>query len=165
MRMEKQTVRDIPRRKFLEMSMKGGLLIAATPALMSQLISCREGIKASSGMDMDKETLSKIISKALEKGGDFADVYLENRISRQIVMEESIFKSGLYGISQGAGDPEGLPSLHMACGLQDELLPVNRWFYKAASSAGLDIHYVESKGAHEWLFWGEQLKRWLQVVL
>jgi len=103
MRMEKQTVRDIPRRKFLEMSMKGGLLIAATPALMSQLISCREGIKASSGMDMDKETLSKIISKALEKGGDFADVYLENRISRQIVMEESIFKSGLYGISQGAG--------------------------------------------------------------
>jgi len=70
-----------------------------------------------------------------------------------------------FWISQGAGDPEGLPSLHMACGLQDELLPVNRWFYKAASSAGLDIHYVESKGAHEWLFWGEQLKRWLQVVL
>ena len=52
---------------------------------------------------MDKETLAKIISKALEKGGDFADVYLENRISRQIVMEESKFKSGLYGISQGAG--------------------------------------------------------------
>lgn len=103
MKMEKQTVRDIPRRKFLEMSMKSGLLIAATPALMSRLVSCREGVNASSGMDMDKETLSKIITKALEKGGDFADVYLENRISRQIVMEESIFKSGLYGISQGAG--------------------------------------------------------------
>jgi TldD protein len=52
---------------------------------------------------MDKEMLAKIIAKALEKGGDFADVYLENRISRQIVMEESRFKSGLYGISQGAG--------------------------------------------------------------
>jgi TldD protein len=70
---------------------------------MSQLISCRGGVVAASGMDMDKETLSRIISKALEKGGDFADVYLENRISRQIVMEESKFKSGLYGISQGAG--------------------------------------------------------------
>jgi len=101
--MEKHIVRDIPRRKFLELSMKGGLLIAATPALMSQLISCKSGVKPSSGMDMDKETLAKIISKALEKGGDFADVYLENRISRQIVMEESKFKSGLYGISQGAG--------------------------------------------------------------
>jgi TldD protein len=103
MRMEKQTVRDIPRRKFLELSMKGGLLIAATPALMTQLVSCKSGGNAASGTDMDKDTLSKIISKALEKGGDFADVYIENRISRQIVMEESKFKSGLYGISQGAG--------------------------------------------------------------
>jgi TldD protein len=103
MRMEKQTVRDMPRRKFLELSMKGGLLIAATPALMAQLVSCRNGASVSSGIDIDKETLSKVISRALEKGGDFADVYLENRISRQIVMEESKFKSGLYGISQGAG--------------------------------------------------------------
>lgn len=103
MKIEKHSVRDIPRRKFLEMSLKGGLLIAATPTLMSQLMSCQRGVKAASGMDLDKETLGRVIAKALEKGGDFADVYLENRISRQIVMEESAFKSGLYGISQGAG--------------------------------------------------------------
>jgi TldD protein len=103
MKIEKHAVRDIPRRKFLELSMKGGLLIAATPALMAQLVSCQNGAKIAAGLDMDKETLSKVIAKALEKGGDFADVYLEHRISRQIVMEESRFKSGLYGISQGAG--------------------------------------------------------------
>ena len=103
MKMENHSVRDIPRRRFLELSMKGGLLIAATPALMTQLISCKSGGKPSSGLEMDKVTLAKIISKALEKGGDFADVYLENRVSRQIIMEESKFKSGLYGISQGAG--------------------------------------------------------------
>lgn len=101
--MEKLSVRDIPRRKFLELSMKGGLLIAATPALLSQLSSCSGGSGIKSAIGIDKSTLSKVISKALEKGGDFADVYLESRISRQIVMEESIFKSGLYGISQGAG--------------------------------------------------------------
>ncbi len=101
--MEKYNVRDIPRRRFLELSMKGGLLIAATPALLSRLVSCSGGVKAAPGMDMDKETLARVIAKALEKGGDFADVYLENRISRQIIMEESKFKSGLYGISQGAG--------------------------------------------------------------
>ncbi len=100
---EKHYVRDIPRRRFIEMGMKGGLLIAATPALLSQIVSCSGGGKVSPGLDMDKETLSGIIAKALEKGGDFADVYLENRISRQIVMEESKFKSGLFGISQGAG--------------------------------------------------------------
>ncbi|MCJ7448132.1 MAG: TldD/PmbA family protein [Bacteroidales bacterium] len=103
MKMEEHKVKDIPRRKFLELSMKGGLLIAATPALLTQLVSCRSGAGGSSGMDMDREMLARIIAKALEKGGDFADVYLENRISRQIVMEESKFKSGLYGISQGAG--------------------------------------------------------------
>jgi TldD protein len=103
MKMEKDRIRDIPRRKFLELSLKGGVLIAATPALLTQLVACRNGVKVSSGMDLDKDTLAKVIAKALEKGGDFADVYLENRISRQIVMEESKFKSGLYGISQGAG--------------------------------------------------------------
>lgn len=103
MGIEREKVRDIPRRKFLEMSLKGGLLIAATPALLSQLVSCRNGVKTSSQLDMDKEILANVIARALEKGGDFADVYLENRISRQIVMEESIFKGGLYGISQGAG--------------------------------------------------------------
>ncbi len=100
---EKHFVRDIPRRKFLEMSMKGGLLVAATPALLTHLVSCRGGALSSPGLDIDKPTLSRVIAKALEKGGDFADVYLENRISRQIVMEESKLKSALFGISQGAG--------------------------------------------------------------
>ncbi len=103
MRKEEFSVRDIPRRRFLELSMKGGLLIAATPALLSQLVSCQNGVKTASGIDMDKEMLAKVVARALEKGGDFADVYLENRVSRQIIMEESKFKSGLYGISQGAG--------------------------------------------------------------
>jgi TldD protein len=103
MRIQKHSVRDIPRRKFLELSMKGGLLIAATPAILTQLVSCQGGTGGSSGLDVDKEMLARVIARALEKGGDFADIYLENRISRQIVMEESKFKSGLYGISQGAG--------------------------------------------------------------
>jgi len=102
--MKKYIVRDIPRRDFLKMSMKGGLVFAATPAILSSLTSCESGaVSAATGLDIDPSVLKKVIAKALEKGGDFADVYLENRISRQIVMEESKFKSGLYGISQGAG--------------------------------------------------------------
>ncbi len=100
---KKYFVRDIPRRKFLELSMKGGLIVAATPALLSQLISCTQQGLSGIGLDLDKETLNKVLAEALSKGGDFAEVYLENRTSRNIVMEESKFKSGLYGISQGAG--------------------------------------------------------------
>jgi len=95
--------KSISRRRFLEMSMKGGLVIAATPTLLSNLTSCKRPVSPGEAIQLDKSTLSKVISKALERGGDFADVYLENRISREISMEESIFNSGIYGIRQGAG--------------------------------------------------------------
>ncbi len=100
---KKLSKRNISRRKFLDLSMKGGLLVAATPTLLSGLVSFKEGTKPMPGIATDKSTLSKVIAKALERGGDFADVYVENRISREISMEESIFTSGVYGIRQGAG--------------------------------------------------------------
>ena len=103
MKIEEHSIRDIPRRRFLELGMKGGLLIAASPALLSQLVSCSSRNAASPGLNIDNATLGKVIARALSRGGDFADIYLENRISRQITMEESQFRGGLYGISQGAG--------------------------------------------------------------
>ncbi len=96
-------VKDIPRRQFLEMSVKGGVALAVTPVLMSQLLSCRGTEISKSAIDPDPELFKKTIAKALEKGGEFADIYLENRISRRILMEESKFKSAVYGVSQGAG--------------------------------------------------------------
>lgn len=104
MRSEQFSVRDIPRRRFLGMTVKGGLAVAVTPALLSQLTSC-SGSTASSAtvLDTDRDMISRVLKKALEKGGDFSEVYIENRISKQIVMEESKFRSGLYGINQGAG--------------------------------------------------------------
>jgi TldD protein len=98
---DRTIVHDIPRRKFLGLGIKGGLALAATPALLEYLASCSQ--PASVGMEMDKSLLDKVIAHALKKGGDYAEVYIENRISRQIIMEESKFKSGLYGISRGAG--------------------------------------------------------------
>jgi TldD protein len=100
-RENKYFVNDIPRRKFLGLGIKGGLALAATPALLEYLASCSQ--PAPVGMEIDKSLLDKVIAHALKKGGDYAEVYIENRISRQIVMEESKFRSGLYGISQGAG--------------------------------------------------------------
>jgi len=96
------SVHDIPRRRFIELTMKGGMAVAVTPALLSQLTSCGSGA-AVSALDTDRDLISRVLKKALEKGGDFSEVYIENRSSRQIVMEESKFRNGLYGISQGAG--------------------------------------------------------------
>lgn len=96
-------VEDIPRRKFLQMSLKGGIALAATPALMTELLSYKGSGRAGAKLALDPQILKKTIKHALEKGGEFAEVYVENRISRSILMEESKFKSGVFALSQGAG--------------------------------------------------------------
>ena len=103
MKIKKYFVEDIPRRKFLQMSLKGGIAMAATPALLTQLLSCKKTTSAGAKLEMDPQIYDRTIQKALEWGGEFADVYVENRISRNIVMEESKFKSAVFGINQGAG--------------------------------------------------------------
>ncbi len=101
--MKKYFMEDIPRRKFMQMSLKGGVAMAATPSLMMHLLSCKGKGGKAAALNLDPVLMNKTIRKALEKGGEFADVYFENRISRNILMEESKFKSAVFGISQGAG--------------------------------------------------------------
>ncbi len=96
-------VSDIPRRAFLERTLKGGLVLAAGPTLSSLLEGCAGSGKASAEVQIDPQILEATIRAAVAQGGDFADVYVENRIARSIVMEESRFKSAEFGVSQGAG--------------------------------------------------------------
>jgi TldD protein len=97
-------VTDVPRRKFLELGAKGAVALAATPALIEQLMAHANAADLQlPGLDLDRGMLNRVIRKALEKGGEFADVYVENRIARNILMEESRFKSADFGLTQGAG--------------------------------------------------------------
>ncbi len=103
MSIPRYVVTDIPRRKFLGLSLKGGIALAAAPSVLTQLLSCKRTEKAAVQTAIDPGLINTTLRKALEKGGDFADVYFEDRISRRILMEESNFKSAVFGISQGAG--------------------------------------------------------------
>lgn len=98
-------VSDIPRRTFLGRSFKSGVAIATAPTLISLLESCAGGdlSTASAKVEIDERILDATIHRALRDGGEFADVYVEKRISRNILMEESRFKSAEFGVSQGAG--------------------------------------------------------------
>jgi TldD protein len=93
------SVEDIPRRKFLELSLKGGAVLVAAPSLLKGLVADQ----APTGPQFAFEDLNKIIGQALAKGGEFGEVYIEHRISRSILLEEGKFKSAVFGISQGAG--------------------------------------------------------------
>ncbi|MGM0669815.1 MAG: TldD/PmbA family protein [Gemmatimonadota bacterium] len=96
-------VSGIPRRTFLERTLKGGIAVAAGPALLSILEGCASGGNGDAAVDVDPRILNDTIQRALSQGGDFADVYVEHRVARSILMEESRFKSAEFGVSQGAG--------------------------------------------------------------
>jgi len=96
-------VEDIPRREFLLRSIKGAVAVATTPALLSSLLFCQGSTPRAVKLELDPGVLDRTIKLALKNGGEFAEVYVENRISRSIKMEESKFKSAVFGISQGAG--------------------------------------------------------------
>ena len=81
-------VREIPRRRFLQVGLKGGVALAATPLLLDTLLAASSpAALVPAPLALDKAMLDRIIRKALERGGDFADVYVENRTSRNILLE------------------------------------------------------------------------------
>jgi TldD protein len=104
MSQQKIVLGGIPRRRFLELGLKGGAVLVAVPSLLNQSCSGPPAASLRSGAaEIDPDLLAGTIRKALAKGGDFADVYVENRISRTLLMEEKKFKSAVFGISRGAG--------------------------------------------------------------
>ena len=100
----RHVVRDIPRRTFLEVGLKGGLAMAAIPATLERLLAIGAPVaRPVLPVQMEPAVLERVIRKALEKGGEFADVYVETRTARSVLMEESRFKSATLGIGRGAG--------------------------------------------------------------
>lgn len=68
-------------------------------------------------------------------------------------------------LQKAAEHPEDLPNLYMACGVQDDLYPLNQMFYAAAQKIGVPIHYEQEDGLHDWPFWDRQIKRFLKFAL
>lgn len=102
MTMPRIFISDIPRRKFLGLGLKGGVAVLAAPSLLDGLLSGAPLPRPSAGT-FDPALLDRVIRKALAQGGEFAEVYVEHRTSRNIVMEESRFKDAVFGVSRGAG--------------------------------------------------------------
>ena len=68
-------------------------------------------------------------------------------------------------LQKAAENTDQLPNLLIACGRQDDLYPVNQMFYKACQSLGVPVDYHEVDGKHDWIFWDQQIKRLLGLVL
>jgi S-formylglutathione hydrolase FrmB len=68
-------------------------------------------------------------------------------------------------IKNASRDPSALPQLHIACGLQDDLYPLNQLFQAECLSLGINLEFHEEDAKHEWRFWGAGSRRSLASVL
>ena len=64
-------------------------------------------------------------------------------------------------------DPQKDKSLkiYVACGLQDDLLPLNYSFKQRADELGVSVKYVFEDGTHNWDFWNRQIKMFIDFML
>ncbi len=57
-------------------------------------------------------------------------------------------------------------ALYQCCGTEDYLYPSNQSFLQHSRNIGLDVHYEEGPGAHEWSYWDRQIQsviNWLPL--
>jgi S-formylglutathione hydrolase FrmB len=64
-----------------------------------------------------------------------------------------------------AQQKERLPELYVACGIQDDLFPLNEIFHSACLKFGINHQYVTEDGKHDWFFWNKHIRQFLRSSL
>jgi len=94
------------RREFLKKSACGVGLVVVSPFLWDGLhprITTGLENQEEALFGLMKEDLDQLLHVALQDGGDFADIYLERRLRRDIILEENRIASIQMGMDQGVG--------------------------------------------------------------
>lgn len=96
--------KPIKRREFIKKSMAGGAVFATVPLwkLFSYSLPPFD-LTSNPPIDLDKETLRKLLSVALQNGGEFAEVYVEYNVSNSIGLDENKIRAASRGVDMGVG--------------------------------------------------------------
>jgi hypothetical protein len=86
-------LKPMARRRFMSLSLQGAVALAVSPAMVKNLLAG----EARASLEVSPRLLQKTIASALKRGGELAEVYVVNRISRSIILEEGQFKSAVFG--------------------------------------------------------------------
>jgi len=68
-------------------------------------------------------------------------------------------------LKRASENPATLPRLFMAVGRQEDLYPLNQYFYRSCQSKGIPVDYHEEDGFHDWFLWNKQIQRFLAANL
>jgi TldD protein len=105
----KSYLKPITRRKFLIKGVSGGFIMATLPVWKHfSYSSPPSDFHVNPAVNLSKETLEKLIKIALQKGGEFAEVYVEYNVGNQIYLEEN----KIYGAGRGVDMGVGIRVLH-----------------------------------------------------
>jgi TldD protein len=100
----KEYYKPVKRREFIKKSMTGGAVIATAPLWKLFAYSFPSSdITSNPPIDLDKEILNKLLSIALQNGGEFAEVYVEYNVSNGIGLDENKIRAASRGVDMGVG--------------------------------------------------------------
>ncbi len=100
----KSHLKPITRRKFLKTGIAGGFITATLPLWKLFSFSAPPSdFYVNPACNLSKETLEKLIKIALQRGGEFAEVYVEYTVSNNISLEEDKIHGALRGVDMGVG--------------------------------------------------------------
>jgi TldD protein len=94
----------IKRRDFIKKGMAGGAVVATAPLwkLFPDKLASKD-MTMDVPIDLDQETLAKLLETALRGGGDFAEVYFEYSVSNSIGLDENKIHAASRGVDMGVG--------------------------------------------------------------
>jgi TldD protein len=101
----------ISRRKFIETSAKGAAAIALIPSFLK--FNTNEAFAGVSNtgnikeyyarFNVTEEMLSKVISEAMSRGGDYCDLFFQHSISNDVVLEDNQVNRAYSNVDFGVG--------------------------------------------------------------
>lgn len=100
----KRYFKPITRREFLKTGVTGGAVIATLPVWKLFSFSAPPSeFYVNPACNLSQETLEKLIKIALQKGGEFAEVYVEYNVRNDISLEENKIYGATRGVEMGVG--------------------------------------------------------------
>ena len=101
-----ETVRDKSRREFIKIACAGAgtILISErlTGGFLAWVARSGEGLFPDV-FGITEAEIGQVISAALSKGGDFAELFFEHRVANEVFMEDDIVKESDESVSLGVG--------------------------------------------------------------
>ncbi len=96
--------KPLDRREFIKRGLAGGFVFASAPLwkLFSYTIPPSE-FSSHWPIELEKETLEKLLKVALQNGGQFAEVYVEYTVNNSIGLEEDKIYAAGRGVDMGIG--------------------------------------------------------------